>query len=495
MPLLPDLPPEILDQIMKYLLPDDVDNFCDSRGDFHAIAVRSLPRHKVLTNEYSNVYCGLFGYSERHPLFLLRDVLQDPDIVWYVKTMYIKHCDVYNEEREKESWVEADKIVVERKDAIVATVQACPYLDDEEREEWIEQILSLNKHDIVALLASMFPCLENISLINNWEKCSLHFLVEKVAQATRLNPRNSHALTKLQYFHEESIGTLILPEMHSFNPLSGLPSMRRFKSKRLQHGGWLASREKSAITRLEFDECMIGIKALESAFSGIANLQDFTYECYWIHRSMFSLNGWTRDWLPGHIILSLIKFAGHSLVSLDLTRNDSRDIQRTEAACRGMKRGIEENEEDEAYGADRDDEDDEDDEGDGILKPFMGSLRGFEVLKSLRVQNEMFVEQEAEDPMCQRTVHRLVDLLPASIVEVSLAKPLLNKKDSYRLMEGLPELKAERTPKLERVICEGFNHDNGMDKVFEADGIQLILSENGVMRKRMEEDRSTSKTD
>ena len=465
MPLSTNLPLEMLEHIMKYLLPDDVDNFSTACREFHDIAVRALPRHKARTHDYSSVYFGSFNNSERHPIFLLDDVLRNPDIVWYVKSMNVNLNGIDTDDGD---WDAPDRMAAKRKDTIIATVQACPYLDDEERVEWTVKILSLNKITIAALLASMFPSLENIWLLANyWGKCDIHLLVEKVVQAIRLNPSDSHALSKLQCFTEENLPTLIFPEMRSFIPVSGLPSMRRFKGFSLYHDHrWLASAEKSPITSLEFYECMIYVEALESAFSGIANLQDFVYDCCWDWRSKYDYSlYWEREWQPGEIILSLLKFAGHSLVNLDLTRNGKEP-------CTFGERSLEDKKEVE----DEDENESEDDGTHGILRPFMGSLRGFEVLKSIRVQNEMFVEQGAK-----RIVHRLVDLLPASIVEVSLAKPILNKKDSYRLMEGLPELKAERTPKLERVMCEGFK-DMDTAFVFEAEGIELILSENRVMR-------------
>ena len=43
---------------------------------------------------------------------------------------------------------------------------------------------------------------------NCWKKCDIHFLVEKVVQASRLNPDDSHALSKLQCFTEESLPSL-----------------------------------------------------------------------------------------------------------------------------------------------------------------------------------------------------------------------------------------------------------------------------------------------
>ena len=111
----------------------------------------------------------------------------------------------------------------------------------------------------------------------------------------------------------------------------------------------------------------------------------------------------------------------------------------------------------------------------GIVKPFIGSLQEFQVLKYIRVYNDAFVEDDSEGSAGGITVHRLVDLLPASMVTVTLAMPDLTKQESYRLMEGLPELKAERVPKLEKVYFESDKPYKEMKTVFEADGIELVL--------------------
>ncbi|KAF6231450.1 hypothetical protein HO173_010411 [Letharia columbiana] len=427
MPLLPDLPNEMLEQIMKYLLPDDVDNFSDSREEFRAIASRILPRHNELKRKNSQVSCGLVGsvgYKALHPIFLLRDILQDPEILWYVKTMFVELCDDHYAYRNEETWDEARRIAVDCKDGIIKMVQACPYLDQEERKNWINATLSCHQDTAVALLACMFPCLETIRLTGIHSNNELHSLARKIAQANRLDPGGSHALSKLNLVEEEGCEAEIFQKMPAFEPLSGLPSMRRYTGRYLYHENeWTTPKEKSTITSVELYQCMIYIAALRSVFGGIANLRDFTYEHHWAFE------------IPG------------------------KEMQRVEETL-GEKGEAEDSDEDSEVG--------------GIVKPFMGSLRGFQVLKNIRVQNEAFVEEDLEGSAGGRTVHRLVDLLPASVVNVTLAMPQLSGKESYRLMEGLPGLKWERVPKLEKVIVGSDCPYKEMKTVFETVGIELV---------------------
>ena len=127
--------------------------------------------------------------------------------------------------------------------------------------------------------------------------------------------------------------------------------------------------------------------------------------------------GWETNWQNREIILNLLEFADHSLVRLDLTRNGSREMQRGEDARKGLEKCWPKMEED------------EDDEIVSIVKPSIGSLRGFQVLKYIRDKYKAFIEEDLRG----RTVHRLVDLLPASVVNVALALPLLCPKQSHRL--------------------------------------------------------------
>ncbi|KAM0802351.1 hypothetical protein BDR22DRAFT_844159 [Usnea florida] len=118
-------------------------------------------------------------------------------------------------------------------------------------------------------------------------------------------------------------------------------------------------------------------------------------------------------------------------------------------------------------------------EGYDLPKTFIDSLRKFQVLKNIRVQGEAFVEGYGENDARGRTVHSLVDILPASAEHVVLALPQLCEEDSCRLIEGLSELKAERVPKLKNVIFESDKPEEWMRTVFKTNGTELVLGEQG----------------
>ena len=467
---LPDLPNEPLRQILKYLLPDDVDNFCRAREVFHTIATGLLPKHGQLKSSYTEVSCGKTNDKTFHPLSLLRDICENPEIVWYVKTMHIEDCTDYVEYVSGEAWDEARNIVVEHKNGITNLVRDCPYIDVEKRERWVNRILRCHQNAAVALLACILPCLEGISITNSYQNTELRSLVRKIDQANRLSPGGSHALSKLEWVREESDTSDVFVNMESFKPFSALPSIRRYTGQYLaQTRSLTPSEQKSTITTLDLSQSMIHSEALRSVFSRIANLKILKYEYYWAWEDVFSEGGWCnwrRDWQPGQIVLDLLQFASHSLVELDLTRSGSSEMQRAEKARERMQEGHK--------GENDADDDDEVYKLSGPVNLFMGSLRGFDVLKYIRVQNEALVEDDTEGSTGIRKVHRLVDLLPASVVRVSLALPRLCQSESWRLIEGLTELKAKRVPNLKKVIIETSKGYKKPKIVYEVGGIQFM---------------------
>ena len=467
---LPDLPNEILRQILRYLLPDDVDNFCKAREVFHAVATGLLPKHGQLKSSHTEVSCGETDNKTFHPLSLLRDICQNPEIVWYVKTMHIEDCTDEVEYVNGEAWDEARSIAVDHKDGIAKLVRDCPYIDVEKRKRWVNRILGCHQNAAVALLACILPCLEGISITNSYQNTELHSLVRKIGQANRRSPRGSHALGKLEWVREESDTSDIFVNIDSFKPFSALPSLRRYTGQYLvQTASLTPSEQKSTITTLDLSQSMIHTEALRSIFSRIANLKILKYEYYWAWEDVFSEGdwcNWRRDWQPGQIVLDLLQFASHSLVELDLTRSGSTEKQRAEKARERLREG--------RKGKNDADDDEEDFKLSGPVNLFMGSLQGFQVLKYIRIQHEAMVEEDAGGSSGSRKVHRLVDVLPASAVRVSLALPRLCPSESRMLREGLTELKAERVPNLEKLIIETSRGYKKMKIVYEVGGIRFM---------------------
>ena len=485
MPLLENLSVELLEQIMRYLLPDDVDNFSNACETFRIITSNVLPRHEELKKKYSRVTCGFVdGSTLYHPLFLLREVLEDSDIVWYVKAMLIGLGEdhITSQGICEETWRTAHQVIVDYHHDIIELVHAClgPYLLRWERQGWIDEILSCDQNAVVVLLASAFPCLEEICYNGDYHfNGMLYRLAERIVEENDSKPRASHALGKLKYIKEEGSNAERLRNVILFKSLPWLPSARRYRGGYLREEKAYDVPKKSSLTSLEFSNSLIRVPVLRKIFESIANLEEFTYEHHWAYEGRglgCDMICWWKRWQPAEIILSLVKFASHSLVKLDLTRNGMTETQCAREAHMRMEGaaeddGIEEEQGDWTFDVIRIGE------GYDLPKTFIDSLRKFQVLKNIRVQSEAFVEEYVENSARGRTVHSLVDILPASAEHVVLALPQLCEEDSCRLIKGLPELKAERVPKLKSVIFESENPEEWMRTVFNTDGTDLVLRE------------------
>ena len=196
--------------------------------------------------------------------------------------MKIELCEDSFAEGNEKAWEQAQKVAVDCEDSIIKTVKACPYLSEDEHEHWMKDTLNCHLNTIVALLASMFPCLKSIWLTHNWDNDQLLLLAQKIDRANRLDPGSSHALSKLAHVGGGGGTSDLFTDMEPFEPLSALPCMRSYKGRYNYHETpWAPPEKKSTITCLELNECMIHVAALRSALSGIGKLQIFTYEYYW----------------------------------------------------------------------------------------------------------------------------------------------------------------------------------------------------------------------
>ena len=469
---------------MRYLLPDDVDSFSDACETFRIITRNVLPRHEELKKKYSRVTCGSVGGSILyHPLVLVREILEDSEIVWYVKTMLVRLGEdrLTRHQIYEEAWRMAYQITIDYRNGIIQLVHAClgPYLRKKERTSWIDEILLGVEETAVVLLASTFPCLGEICCNGDYHPNGrLHKLVRRVAEEKRSNPGASHALSNVEYIREDGNNGQELRQMILLKSLPWLSSTRSYGGRYLRQEEVYEARRKSSITSLEFSNCLIRAPALHTIFESIPNLEEFTYKHHWAFEgpgSYYKEVCWWKRWQPAKIILSLVKFASHSLVKLDLTRNGMTEMQRAREAHMRMEGAAEDDgiEEQERWTFDGK----MTGEGYELPKTFIDSLREFQVLKSIRVQSEAFVEEYVENTVHGRTVHSLVDILPASAEHVVLALPQLCEEDSCRLINGLPELKAERVPKLKSVIFESDNPEEWMRTVFKTDSTDLILGE------------------
>ncbi len=72
-------------------------------------------------------------------------------------------------------------------------------------------------------------------------------------------------------------------------------------------------------------------------------------------------------------------------------------------------------------------------------------------------------------------MHRMVDILPASVERVVLTIPRLPDTVTCLITDLLPELKVERLPRLKQIVFENGKDHKEMETVIMDDGTQLLI--------------------
>lgn len=347
---------------------------------------------------------------------------------------------------------------------IYSKLEQCPYIQRKDLEEWPpdDMFFSLyNSFDNpLALLLTLLPNLQSIFFVFVDDYASRYYthrttcMLAWISKANETDQQRPHALSRLVSLDQtwDSHRLEYVKPLIFYLPFTGLPSVRSLSGDRVDgqfsknfyvpsmldgcgDAEDISKTLKSGITTIEFINSDIPSSSFEQLLCRIGALQDFTYESDEIY-----------GFEPCKILNSLLSNAGHSLVRLHLT-------------CSGRLN---------QDGLDPDDLDPSD-------YIFIGSLRGFQVLKTITVNNAMFIE------MCLDTeaggkilfkVHSLVDQLPTSIEKLSL----YSHEDFCipgNIFDGLLESKARRFPKLKKIklnpgVCDlkQAYHDIRVEVVF-----------------------------
>ncbi|CAD6587922.1 MAG: hypothetical protein ASARMPRED_003277 [Alectoria sarmentosa] len=407
---------------------------------------------------------------------LLRDVLESPAIAYYPTSVVIGDCvdkmcdwpDWYKERRE-EGKTEISDAIAQCTDMLSARLDGCPYIRKSNTKDWKLEICAGNEYTAFAFLVTLFPNLESIT-ISDTSSCldRLVEIVSRIAAAHRKIPESFHPLEKLTTLRLERCSEIFEAWFDHLKPFTELQSLRVLAGKMVlgyecDWGNEIESESESesddededesdnadeegledengkenkddgqdedesedeyeyniiesggGITRLSFEDSAIDVQSFDSVLRGTKALRSFNY-----NYAFRLFTNTTLQWEPAAILRILLLYAGHSLVSLDLTgAKGPWDI------CVGES----------PY--------------------FTNSLRHFQVLKRLCVQDGIFVQSPtAKSP--DSTLYRMVDILPASLEELTLFPSFDVGDVMKRVFEDFLELKEKRLPRLKNITLEG----------------------------------------
>lgn len=453
-----DLPNELIRRIIELVHPDDMETFALLNRLVYALATDTLSSHNALKKRYSSLKISYLDYDHsiaqaqrsrdsNHALLLLASIFKNPDVAYYPEVIHVGSCDdseggyasdAEDVSRERESAVRQYSVQLRN------MVDANQLIDEDLKEDMGDSISHSGSESVaVTLLMTLLPNLRHIDLCS-WSAGEdtelLHNVIYRIAKANWDSTSTDYgkALSRLQSLSMNAFEVEDGEDINGFIPFALLPSMRTLRGHKVRGDDdliWptIYHPQPSTVTEINLKDSCVEASCFESLFAGIAALKTFAYE-----HGGSEPSAWKKHvhYRPIAIIDALSKHASHSLEALGIDCND------------GML-----------------DEEDEDE--------LPESLRSFTRLKSIRLEDRLFQNLGRVGSEDGSVVVRLVDYLPASTTTFTLVQ-LDDPEFTMQLLEGLPQEKAEKLPKLVKLIFESPHPLDGVMKVsLQAAGISL----------------------
>ena len=198
---------------------------------------------------------------------------------------------------------------------------------------------------------------------------------------------------------------------------------------------WLDSTPHSNVTEIHCTRAALKARNLTRLLEHVKCLRVFSYD----HETFYLGGSAWRKFSPGAILETLLQHAKTSLTYLNYTTNARTRIEAHNIVYVNRTR----------------------------IGP-VGSFRGFEVLKTLRLSHIiLFEDVEEEIPK------KLVDELPASLEELELVEKI-SREEAQVMFADMLEMKQERLPNLRYIAFEGsVPFDEETVKAYEHAGLML----------------------
>ncbi len=312
-------------------------------------------------------------------------------------------------------------------------------MPDVEAQDWIDRIVKGDSDATAALLITLFPHVKTLSVTlrvlpshPRLGSLLVRTLKKLTSSAAKHSPRALYAFRELSEIdlgcsgsrNYDGFGTLIAAFMK-------MPSMRVIKGTGIH---WFASDFfhrpfTSSVKEISLRCSRVDSITFISCLEGIAKLESFAYDLVQNPQS-------TNVWEPRLIVKALRKYARSTLVHLELTGEMTIGSSTPPES-----------------------------------EPFIGTLRSFQVLESIRLMSMMLfkpidgedldesentIESTTEDldpPDYLVEPRRLVDFLPSSARKLALVGGISNE-EAGDMFADLPKLKHERVPKLGEIVLE-----------------------------------------
>ncbi len=441
------LPNEMKFQIIETVAPDDIVNFALCCKLVHSLAIKTLRQHKAGKKRYHFLDFSVVGARVNRdilqPYHQVLDMVESSRLRLYCKRLEIFNCRLSDEERQS--------ILIQR-GALKEIAEVCdkifdgfisPYIDEEEMKPWRKRVTDGSISELTCLLLTLLPNVRSMTVLDPmlWGRASAD-IVNEISRRNQEISSSIHdrlSLTKLSQMEIRYDASMPGTSGNTglIEAFMGLPSMRSIVA------GWLGPENKfnrwfhpwyqSNVKEIYILRSTLGVKPIARLLSHVGSLERFGYDHRkFIYRTQrMVLEDAEEDYSPDALINVLFQRARKTLKYLEYT---------TEA---------------------------EDSLGDNRTR-YIGTLRRFEVLRSLRLSRVLFIENGS--------MQRLVDELPSSLVELELdCRPRISLEEANCLLDGMLERKQERLPNLELIVFLHRTMPLDEDTILACQGIGLTL--------------------
>ena len=468
-----DLPNELLLDIISVIRVDDIEAFTSCNKLIRALSHDALQKYREMKMKYSTIRCTSMPVSHSvmdvrlyvHPVTWLYEIISDGTVASYPTSLII------NDESDRRTnprrgydppleYPTSDARKRDIEEQIRLKLEQCPYIEPKDMDLWMRRPPWLYFDTALSLLLSLLPNLQSIFTGGiRFLNPRTQYMLAQIAKANQKYSHDSNPLSKLVSIdrYQEAGMSWASKYLDVYLVFTDFPSMRRIGGFAV-HGGkeWTGSvtfrpyhrraelSNDSKVIEVKFTHSNISSDSFENLFGQISALQSFEYE---YHPTVMEGLG---KFEFCRIVASLQANASHSLVHLDLTMITRYFNDRWRMIY--------------LYG-----------------QIFLGSLREFQVLKTIRANDTMFIERVGSPAFLGKNfckVHRLVDLLPKSIEDLQLVGIEINPDiHSSAIFDGLVELKAQNLPNLKAINLDYFDpiapdlkaafaHEVGVDFTF-----------------------------
>ena len=436
-----DLPNELLTRIIKSTSPvNGLEELTSTCKLFYQLGRSLLQRHRPLKESYSSITFASEGVP-RSIILLLCDFIDDDYAAQHVREVEVQTCAEYLPPQE--ALADINAVSDAHKSEIEDLVNRCEYIPTEEKSSWKEDIFSGCPETATALAITMLPNLESITLIHSDEIPKRMFqVIKNIAEAHQQRPRATHPLQELRHVILDRNDVVAPGHVKVFKSFAGLSSLETLSAALIEGSPSTWSLGPcSRLRSLEFTRASIDLPSLENIFRATRTLQEFTYLYEDNYTDSYHNDLQPVEWEPRKLVQSLLHFSKHSLVCLDLSSQVPFP--------------------------------DEPRPYDG----YIGPLRDFECLSTIRLPFTMFMEKVGDEQASQHVVRPIKDMLPRTTKHVRIIGGC-NYLTAIRLLDGLPEARNASLPDLDTIIFEKntkpsqrfFAHT---ERVFESIGVSL----------------------